>query len=435
MAAKATESKDALLDQETWIEMLYQLLNDIEIRKIATVVQPKIQGFTTKNTVKAHPKLLRKKTIEQLRQNKNIMNWMKKWYEPTVSKVKESNIEFEQFCHKIKFGEGVTPAESVALTGILYPEMFNAHKDSIQKNLSASKHPLENLSIKKLTLKKELQVKALAWEDSMSAESYSMLIEKLLQSLPVIEGSVKEWIQKKQAVEMGELAYVASTRMDEISKWPEGEKAAFLQMAFHDSQKVLWKMIDDLLKEKNEQDKEDKAKGRRLKKLEKQSAEREELEAVRKAQAVEQEKKLLDNNQHYERTIAELQAEINALKQWQALEEEAAAALVQEVPLLLTESDFILLTRFNPEEFAGMIPINQIFSVENIERLHGAQLMPGTQYLFIHSDRFSTKEQFELDEFAAMFQIPYKSVSGDFSAVTRQLIYYLEGAILHEINP
>ncbi|SDT09728.1 hypothetical protein SAMN05444162_3075 [Paenibacillaceae bacterium GAS479] len=434
MTTKKKESKAELLDTDTWIEMLYQLLNDKEIRKIASVIQPQIQGFTTKNTVKAPPSLLRKKTIDKLKQNKSIVDWMKKWFQPAASKVKEANIDFEQFLYKSKFGESVTFAEAVAQMGIVYPEMFNTHKASIMSNLEAGKHPLDHLTVDKLTPKKALQVKALAWEDSTAVEYYRMLVEKALKSLPVIEGSIKEWVQNKQAIENGEIAHIASTRMDEIRKWPEGEKAVFLQMAFHDSQKVIWTIMEDFITEKSELEKQVKDKEKRLKKLEKQNTEREETEAVWKEKTAEIEKKLLKTELQYTQTLAELQTEIKVLKQRQAVKQEVAAANDLQMPLLVTESDFTLLTRLKADDFVGLIPAGQITTVENMDQFQHVQLARGTQCLFIHSDSFSTKEQFQLDDYARTYQIPFKSVSGNVAAVTRQIIYYLEGAILDEIN-
>lgn len=434
MTTKKKESNVTLQDTDTWIEMLYQLLNDNEIRKIAAVIQPKIQGFTTKNTAKAPPTILRKKTIDQLKQNKTIVDWMKKWFGPAASKVKAANIDFEQFLHRSKFGESVTFAEAVALTGIIYPEMFNTHKNCIQSNLEAGNHPLDNLSLNTLSFGKELQAKALAWEDSTAAEFYQMLVEKSLKSVPVIEGSVKEWIQKKQAIENGEIAHVASTRMNEITKWQEEEKAVFLQMAFHDSQRVFWAIMKDFITDKSELEKQVKDKEKRLKKLEKQSIESEETEAVWKGKTTDLEKKLWKTELQYAQTLADLQSEISAFKKRQAAEEEAAAAIDLQLPLLVTESDFILLTRLEQNDFFGMIPANQIMTVENINQFDQIKLASGTQYLFIHSDSFSTKEQFQLDYIAGSYQIPVKSLSGDAATVTRQIIYYLEGAILDEIN-
>lgn len=415
MAAAPKETKEAVLDTELWIEMLYQLFNDHEIRKLAAVIEPKVQGFSSKNMAKAPPTLLRKKTIEQLKKHKHLANWLRKWFDPDASKVKEANIDFEQFVLKSKLGDSVTPAEAIALTGILYPEMFNAHQERIRNNLAAGKHPLDNLAVKKLTPKRALQAKALAWEDSSAADSFRMLMEKTFEERPVIEGAIKEWIQQAQVIEAGQIAYIAATRMDEISQWPEGEKAVFLQMAFHDSQKVHFEIMSTVVKVNNDLVKEDKAKEKRLKKLE--------------TQVQEYQKQLMEMEREHTRALEVLQAEISEFHQRQMAEKEAAPAVESRIPLLVKESNFILLTRLKPDEFAGMIPTEQIIMVEAVEQLSDLQLAANTQYLFVHSDLFSTKEQFELDNNAEALRIPFKAVHGEVAEVTRQLIYYLEGAI------
>ncbi|TXK82571.1 hypothetical protein [Paenibacillus sp. N3.4] len=434
MAAKVKSNKETVIDQDSWLEMIYKLLSENELRKIATIIQPQIQGFTAKNLVKAPLAMLRKKTIEKLRQNMNKYIWMKKWFEPTVSKVKEEKINFEEFYHRSRLGDHVTPAEAVAITGILYPEMFNENKNTMQQNIEGKKHPLEDLGTKKLAPKRQLQVKALAWEDSSAKEAYRLLIQESLGLKLELEGSVKDWVQEKSSVEIGEISYLASTKMEEINKWTEGEKAAFFQMAFHDSQKVIWKMIEDLLKEKSELEKEDKAKEKKLKKLEKHNTEREEVEMALKRQMTEMEKKLAEADNEYEKSVAELQDEIECLRQQQGAREQVAAAQVMDEPLLVTESEFVLVTRFNQEEYASMLPIGQIIHIQDVSDFLDCQLEDDVKYIFIHSDCFTSKEQFYLDEIVELFERPFKSVSGSSAAVTRQIIYYLEGAIINEIN-
>jgi hypothetical protein len=434
MAVKAKANKEAMLDKETWLEMLYQLFNENEIRKIAQVIQPQIQGFSAKNSVKAPIAMLRKKTIEKLKQNKNIYTWMTKWYESAAAKEKDAKIDFEEFCHKSKMGDTVTVAEAVALAGILFPDVFNEHKDKILENIDGKKHPLEDLGTKKLAPKRQLQVKALAWEDSSAKEGFRLLLESTLDIKVELPKSLKDWIQEKNSVDIGEIAYLATTRMDEINKWTEGEKAVFLQMAFHDSQKVVWKMIDDLIKEKQQLENEDKAKERRLKKLEKLNAEREEIETALKRQISELEKKIADAESHYEKTFTELQMEIDNLGQQQTSHEQVATARSLDDSMLVTESDFMLITSFPQEELISMLPTNQIMTIQQPQDLHGLELGADINYIFVHSDGFSSKEQFQLDEIIEAYGLPYRSVSGNSAAITRQLIYYLEGAMINETN-
>lgn len=434
MAAKVKSNKEAEIDQETWLEMIYQLLNENELRKMAAMIQPKIQGFTAKNLTKAPLAMLRKKTIEKLRQNMSGYIWMQKWFEPTASKVKESKINFEEFYHRSKHGDTVTPAEAVAVTGLLYPEIYNENKDKIQQNMEGKKHPLEELGMKKLAPKRQLQLKAAAWGDHSTKEKYRLLIEESLKLKLELDGSVKDWIQEKGSLEIGEISYLASTKLEEINKWTEGEKAAFFQMAFHDSQKVVWKMIENLLKEKSELEKEDKAKERRLKKIEKLNTEREVVEASLKSQISEMEKKLADEKNEYDESRTQLRDEIASLMQQQVSREQVAAAQVMDDHLLVTESEFVLVTRLNQEDYASMLPLGQIIPIQDVSDLLDCQLEADVRYIFIHSDCFSSKEQFYLDEIVELFERPYKSISGSCAAVTRQIIYYLEGAIIHEIN-
>lgn len=306
------------------------------------------------------------------------------------------------------------------MTGLLYPEMFNEYRDKIQHNIADKRHPLEDLGTKILVFKRQLQVKALAWEEPLTKEAYRLLIKDTVVKEVAVDGSLKDWIQKKSSVEIGEIAYLASTHMDEINKWTEGEKAVFSQMAFHDSQKVLWKMMGDLKKEKTELDQEDKSKERRLKKLEKQLTEKDEVETVAK--------------RHHSETNKKQQAEIESLLQQLSSKEQVAATQIKDQPMLVTETDFVLVTRFNPQDYASMLPINQIVFIQHVEDLLNVQLNSDVKYIFIHSDGFSSKEHFYLEEIIESYEKPFKLVSGCVAAVMRQLIFYIEGAMMNEIT-
>ncbi|MDF9842850.1 MULTISPECIES: hypothetical protein [unclassified Paenibacillus] len=432
MATEAQENVEETIDSEVWLEMIYKLLSENEVRRMAAIVQPPIQGF--KNPVKAPPAMLRKKTVEKIKKFTNPVSWMEKWYDPNITKVKEAKIDFEEFCHTYRIGDTVTPAEAVAVTGILFPALFNESVVKMQQNIEEKKHPLEELGTKKLAFKRQLQIKALAWEDPPASDAVRFLMEEALNLNPEIEGSLKEWLQEKGSVESGEIALLASTKMGEISKWTEGEKAAFFQMAFHDSQKAVWKIMTDLLKEKGDLEREDKAKERRLKRLEKLNTDREEADAALKKEIGGLEGKLAAAEAELEKTRTSMQAEKDSLMQQHISLTQAAAARESDDFRLVKESDFVLITRSDREDYANLLPAEQIITIRDTQDLLEHQLESGIKYIFVHSDSFSSKEQFYLDELIEAYDRPFKSVSGGVSAVTRQIIYYFEGAMINEIN-
>jgi hypothetical protein len=303
------------LNRDVWTDMLYGLFNDHEIFRIASIMNTKVLGFTAKNMKKAPPTLLRKKTIEQLSKLKNSANWLEKWFEEESKKISSADIDFEQYCQKCIHEEAVTQAQSIGVAGILYPVHFNRHKEAIQGNIATGKHPLQDLSDKKLTAKKMLQVKALAWQDDFLSDCYRLWMEKSMASIPEVEGTLKEWILSKSTIETGELAYLASTKINEVMKWNEGEKALLLQMALHDNQKWHWSEIERQGKRESEWSKETKGLERRLKKVEKKTTDSRDAEGAKNARIKELEGQMLQAESLYEQQLNELRIELQMIKE------------------------------------------------------------------------------------------------------------------------
>lgn len=472
------------LNRDAWTQLLYDTFSDAEYRKIARSFGVKVAGFSH-DLSKAPLPLLRKETVKRLSRYIDLYTWLKLWFEQTAVKYRNDETEFEEFCQQLQVGNELTTAEAVGLTGLLYPEAFNRHEAKLRENIKSGKHPLAGLSTKKLTFKWELQVRTGVWSDPVSRDTFLLAYEKqqpeLCAALNRADG-LKEWLLDKQEIEPGELAYAALAQQDGWGKWQDDEKTVLLSAALHDANKLWVKSMLQAEKEKTTLEKEAKQKERRLARLEKANQELDTNESALKARAdglraelaeaerqvakLEEEKQLLEArlDELKERLAAQAeahaqeqsrQAKASAREQEQSAlaraQHEAAAgpdgddrlpasphayADAQQWPEtagagMLPEEDVRLLTRFEAAAYAPYVPADRIIAMRELEEI--AEL-PDCRVLFIHSDGFTTKELFAMDDSLRLLRVVYRYVSGSSIGATRQIIYYLEGDRIDETD-
>jgi len=426
-------SENSNLNETVWISALSTLLNEFEIKRLASVIKPKIQGFSANNITKAPIIMLRKKTIEQLKQLKAPLSVFEKLYSAMIGKVRSEGTSFEEYCQSVQYSQEYSFADALVIVGTVFPEKYMQHQNKINDNITRNEHPLKGISSKKLTFKRELQLLSSAIEYPIDEQQIQGIMRLHSTDPSSIETTLKNWLRQRNTTETGELVLAAVQFRQEWESWQEGEKAVFLELALKDSlgQLLLTHRNYETIQAQNEQKLKEYEK--KIFRLEKKLQEQDTSDQSLRTQLRDMETKMSAKEDELKHLTSEI---ANWHERCRSLETELRQAAMRSAPSqtdLIDETNVILLTRYEPELYEPLLKTEQVLQIGAMSALAGIELT-ADQFVFIHSDGFSTPEQFEIEDYLSQLEVGYRSVSGTAVSAIRKLICYLEGGWSDEIN-
>ena len=432
MAESQGKKRKSIMNPAEWMELIFHHFTDAEIKILAGSVKPSIAGF--KNSTKAPAFMLRKHTIEKLKMTSNPIVWVRTLYNSILGEYEDTS--FDEFCYSARSKPDLTISEILVVTGTIYTAEWDKYQALIQANIDQQQHPLTGLAEKKITFKREIELKTDAWTDR-NAEAHFLSLFTPRNPSKKVDESLKDWLKNEKNAELGEAAALAILQDKQWRKWGPSEKAAFLELAFKDSQRFLKLLHTEWEQDKAEQARSSVNLGKQLESRRRRMESDQEQLLQAKAYAARLETELAEKTALLESAQKELAALGNSRAQL-AMQVETLEAAGQQIPSrpdnpllpdLITESGVLVLTAYASEDYEGLMSARQILTLAapdgelDLSGLDEAD----PDIIFIHSDTFSTRAQLELDRMLSDRDCLYRFVGGDLVAAARKMICYVEG--------
>lgn len=436
----------------SFIDDLFELFSEEELKKAAKVMNPTIPGFTKRNIAKAPISLLKKKTIEMIKGNRTE-NLLKDTGLDHLKHYQDIK-EFEDFLFQIQVDANLSPSSKFALMVHLFPDKYEENQKLIHENIIQGKDPFHQLMSIKPTFEKEFAVKANLRKNIFDFQQMISLFEEhedfqdLINTHNSYEGNLKERLATKniELEQLGSYTYLLSKYVSEWNEWEVDEKYAFLYLGLLDSFHFFYhefyllkegmEKLQIKEKELHEQIKKDQDKQARLSrsyeklKKEKKEWEKEKLQLISMTEELDNKIK----NQSHQLKNRESE-ELKLIKKIEDLSIKVQGNLIKVKGILQNEKVLFITTNADPL-FSLFLFQNQILMMEKKEWLHLDKLPESFQYkiLFINASNLTTKEMFIIEDKLRKEQVIFRFLCGEPVEMIRKIIYMLEGDITHEVN-
>ncbi|UHA72384.1 hypothetical protein [Paenibacillus sp. 481] len=489
-------SLEPSVDLTSWVPTLLALLDESDIQALAPIVKPIIPGFN-KSLRHVPAPLLRKKTMEKLNGLSDVGAILHKFYFATIRKYtflhhdENATMEPEFFIAQLHFGNELKPAGQVVAAVQLYPEWVKEHGAVIQSNVEQGRQLWHGL-LKDLTLEQQLHRLVMklrkndleqGWiEGCVSVYSGEQHIaDNFNANVPLNEF----FMASEEMLPSGHYAILAATSLGQWLVWTQEERDLLFRLValdiarmtverseqFHEVEKLheqeRQRAMEDLARFDRQREKdtmrwnEDKKNwslqieewqaernvlNNEYKQLEEERAQQQhQLEQLRQlvnelsnAQAQAQAQMEAQAQAHAQ---AQVEAQVQAYAQAQADAEQAAAMKRVELTdspsnrAYLINREPVRLVTFNRDrQLERFVAANILICVDTDEQLeYRLRKEASAVHWFIDTDGIETKRTFIWERMFKAHRASYRFVSGEDAMLIRKVIYYVEGAVEHEV--
>lgn len=455
-------SESATLDPQTihdTLEDALKLFIKEDYVHVAKSLKITIPGFTHKNYHKAPVSLLKTPVTKKMNRLKYPEAFLENFVAGYYTEYKDTTIH--EFLLKIK-EEHLSKARAFVLFSLIFPDLYDEHREEIKKNIKARKSPLNGIIEQSLFH----QLSAVAGLDK---KEFKKQMEVLFENHPHND-EIIDFFKEKEDQSLQELlkhnmsntgkGYYLKIFLDyedEWSEWKENEISLLHQLTLQDVMSTHFQFLNKFRQEIDDQKREMKKNEVERKKMEGIYEKEQSKTAKLKKELKEKQRELrnyelgrekrekdlgiaVKDNEKYKRQNGEYQKEIQVLQskveELQKVNEEIQQDHKGNEPLF-SNDNVLLISKGTHEWFDSFFSKEQLVYLKNMnevsEYLEG--LYQGDPRIYmINTDGFSSKQLFKLEKRLKEFNIIYKFVSNGPADVVRKIAYYLEGELHNEVK-